>query len=117
MILVDTSVWIDHFQVGVPELHDALLSEQVGTHPFVLGELASGSLRRRSSVLADLEQLRSVDVAEHDEVMTMLERHRLWGRGLTWIDLHLLTSARLSGASLWTRDKALEAAWQLLRRA
>lgn len=116
MLLVDTSIWIDHFQVGVPELREALLREQVGTHPFVLGELGSGTLRRRAEVLADLKQLPFVEVAEHDEVMTVLERHRLWGRGLTWIDLHLLTSARLSGATLWTRDKALASAWQLLRR-
>ncbi len=116
MLLVDTSIWIDHFQVGVPELREALLREQVGTHPFVLGELCSGSLQRRAEVMADLNQLPFVEVAEHEEVMTMLERHRLWGRGLTWIDLHLLTSARLSGATLWTRDKALASAWQLLRR-
>ncbi len=64
----------------------------------------------------DLNQLPLIEVAEHDEVMTVLERHRLWGRGLTWIDLHLLTSARLSGVTLWTRDKALASAWQLLRR-
>ena len=116
MLLVDTSIWIDHFQVGVPELSEALLQEQVGTHPFVLGELSSGSLRRRTEVLFDLNQLPLVEVAEHEEVMTLLERHRLWGRGLTWIDLHLLTSARLSGATLWTRDKALRSAWQQFRR-
>jgi predicted nucleic acid-binding protein len=116
VLLVDTSVWIDHFRQGVPELRDALVREEVGMHPFVLGEIACGSIRRRAEVLSDLEQLPRIGVAEHEEVMAVLERHRLAGKGLAWIDLHLLASARLNGASLWTRDKGLAAAWQLLQR-
>lgn len=85
------------------------------THPFVVGELACGQLRSRSLVLDLLQQLPSAAIAEHDEVIHMVEARRLAGTGIGWIDAHLLASARLSDATLWTHDSALARAWRLLR--
>ena len=76
-------------------------------HPFVVGEIACGNLRSRPSVLGDLQRLPSVIEADHQEVLGFLERHRLFGAGITWIDAHLLASARLSHCRLWTLDTHL----------
>lgn len=109
MILVDTSVWIEHLRSGNRRLQSLLADAGVLTHPLVVGELACGALRNRDAVLALMRALPEADAAEHDEVMRFLERERLHGRGLGWIDAHLLTSARLSGARLWTFDRRLAA--------
>jgi predicted nucleic acid-binding protein len=114
MVLADTSVWIHHLRRGLPELREALESGMVATHPFVIGELACGSLRDRKAMLADLAQLPMVDVAEHEEVMALVERRKLAGRGIGWLDAHLLASARISGVRLWTLDRALNEAWTSL---
>jgi predicted nucleic acid-binding protein len=107
MVLVDTSVWIAHFRDGQPALA-ALLSEGlVVMHPFVTGELACGSLKKRSSLLSDLTTLPVATRASDVEVMRLVEDRRLWGRGLGWIDAHLLASALLSHCRLWTLDKRL----------
>lgn len=107
MVLADTSVWIQHFRQGVPALA-ALLSEGlVLMHPFVSGELACGNLKNRASVLADLHALPSATLASETEVLQLIEERRLWGRGLGWIDAHLLASALLSHCELWTLDKHL----------
>ena len=74
-------------------------------HPFVVGELACGTLRNREEVLTLLQALPEAEVAEHEEVMRVVERERLYGQGLGWIDAHLLASARLSSAALWTLDR------------
>jgi len=108
--LADTSVWVNHLHHGDPELVRLLLAEEIGLHPFVLGELAAGNLPRRSRTLADLACLPQAPVAEEREVHHLLEAHRLWGTGLGWIDLHLLASAKLSGWPLYTADRALNAA-------
>lgn len=109
-MLVDTSVWIDHFRRANPDLEHLLDEGRVVTHPFVIGELACGSLSRRGEVLRLLEALPAAPVATHDEVMTFVERRRLHGSGLGWIDVHLLASARLSGHSLWSADRRLRSA-------
>lgn len=108
MILVDTSVWIDHFRFGSDALREALHDSLVFTHPFVVGELASGGLKNRSRVLADLVELPSAQAAEHDEVLRLVDGRRLWSTGIGWIDAHLLASALLSGARLWTLDRRLK---------
>ncbi len=107
MILVDTSVWVDHFRTGNQRLRGLLDEDQVLTHPFVIGELACGSMRNRAEVLVLLEALSSADLAEHREVLEFVERERLYGRGVGWVDAHLLASARLAHAALWTLDRPL----------
>jgi predicted nucleic acid-binding protein len=107
MILVDTSVWVDHFRTGNQRLRGLLDEDQVLTHPFVIGELACGSMRNRAEVLALLEALPSADLAEHREVLEFVERERLYRRGVGWVDAHLLASARLAHAALWTLDRPL----------
>ena len=106
-MLVDTSVWINHFREPNADLEYLLDEGRVATHPFVIGELACGSLRRRSEVLRLIEALPFTPVATHDEVLSFIERQRLNGAGLGWIDMHLLASARLGGLSLWSADRRL----------
>ena len=107
MILADTSVWIQHFRRGEPELASHLVNGLVLMHPFVAGELACGNLKDRASVMSDLQTLPAVILATNDEVFHLIEDRRLWGRGLGWIDLHLLASAVLSKCGFWTLDKRL----------
>ena len=107
MILVDTSVWIDHFRDEVQELVEILDRGDVVIHPFVIGELACGSLSNREETLALLQQLRSITVAEHDEVMSFIVRRRVYGRGIGYVDVHLLASVAIDGAQLWTKDRRL----------
>lgn len=110
MILVDTSVWIDHLHRGVPALVEALDSGAVLTHPFVIGELACGNLRRREEILSLLGALPRATVATHEEVLVLIEQRELMGRGLGYVDAHLLASVTLTdGARLWTTDKRLAA--------
>jgi predicted nucleic acid-binding protein len=110
VILVDTSVWIDHFRSADRTLATYLLDAQVACHPFVVGELAVGSLRRRAEILRWLEALPAAPVVSHTEVMLFVETYGLAGVGLGWIDVHLLASACLAGHDLWTNDRRLEAA-------
>jgi predicted nucleic acid-binding protein len=107
MTLVDSSVWIDHFAGGVATLKRLLLDYSAGVHPFVLGELACGTLRHRAATVADLKLLPQVPIASEAEVIHLLESRQLWGRGLGWVDLHLLTAAKLSGWELLTADRAM----------
>ena len=107
MTLVDTSVWIDHLRAGNRMLRSLLEGGEVLAHPFVVGELACGTLRNRDEILTLLQALPEAQVAEHEEVMRMVERQRLHGQGIGWIDAHLLASARLSRAALWTLDRRL----------
>ncbi len=109
MILVDSSVWVEHLRRGHPRLAALLEEGEVVTHPFVIGELALGRLAPRAEILALLANLPRVDVAEHAEVLSLTERHALFGRGIGWVDAHLLASAALSRAGLWTFDRRLVA--------
>jgi len=106
-MLVDTSVWVDHFRAKNSRLAESLQAMQVWTHPFVIGELACGKLSRRIEVLDSLAALPQVPPVEHHEVLEFIRTQRLYGRGLGWIDLHLLASARLARLPLWTLDKRL----------
>jgi len=115
MLLADTSVWIHHFRYGDAELTSALSEGLVFMHPFVSGELACGNLKDRAGVMADLGDLQVAVVASSEEVLELIERRKLWGRGLGWIDMHLLASALLSSCALWTLDKKLGEAARELR--
>ena len=108
MILVDTSVWIDHLHRAIAALVDALENEQVLHHPFIVGELACGELARRDEVLPLLLALPQCVVATETEALALIERHRLTGKGIGYLDVHLLASVMLTeDAQLWTRDKRL----------
>lgn len=106
-MLVDTSVWIDHLRNSNHDLVARLECNAVLCHPFVIGELACGNLARRTEVLSLLATLPRVPEARHQEVLYMMEEHRLMGRGIGWIDAHLLASASLGGTQLWTLDQRL----------
>lgn len=108
MVLVDTSVWVDHFRRGLPELAEQLDAMAVVCHPFVMGELACGNLKNRREILQLLQTLCTSPVAGHEEVLHFIESNRLMGLGLGYIDVHLLASARLSGLPLWTLDRTLQ---------
>ena len=110
MILVDTSVWIAHFRKGEPRLAALLEDTQVLTHPFIVGELALGSLERRSEILEALDNLPSSPEATHSEVISLVDQHDLAGSGIGWVNAHLLASALLSDSPLWTLDKRLSSA-------
>jgi predicted nucleic acid-binding protein len=111
VILVDTSIWIDHLHASEPSLVALLHDDQVGCHRAVIEELALGSIRQRDHVLTLLESLQSFPVVAHEEVMALVDRRQLRGRGLSAVDVHLLGSVLLvGGARLWTRDKRLLAA-------
>lgn len=110
MILVDTSVWIEHLRSGNDRLKILLLDKQVVCHPFVIGELACGTLQKREEILSLLTALPEVELLEHDEVMNFLEGRRLYGRDIGWVDAHLLASTLLTGCSIWTFDKPLRKA-------
>jgi predicted nucleic acid-binding protein len=108
LILVDTSVWIDHLRRSVALLADALEAEDVLVHPFIIGELACGEMKQRSEVLALLATLPPIVVATDEETLHFIERNHLMGKGIGYIDAHLLAAITLAdGAQLWTRDKRL----------
>ena len=108
-MLVDTSVWVDHLRRRNATLVALLEQTQVWTHAFVVGELACGNLGQRDKVLTALAALPHAPMASHDEVLALLETHRLMGRGLGWVDVHLLASAKLAKVPFWTLDKRLAA--------
>ena len=110
MILVDTSVWIEHFRAGNNRLKGLLLDEQVLCHPFVLGELACGTLQKRGEILSMLKALPKAHVSEHEEVMSFVEARCLYGHGIGWVDAHLLASTLLTRCAIWTFDKPLRRA-------
>jgi len=107
IILADTSVWIDHWCRGNPRFQQLLEADQIVVHPFVLGEIALGAITPRAEVLTHLGALRAPRVAQHAEVMALIDRARLWSRGIGWVDVHLLASALLDQIRLWTLDQPL----------
>lgn len=109
MILVDTSVWIDHLRTGDERLAELLDKSQVLAHPFVIGELACGNLRKRTDVLRLLNDLPQAPVASQEEVLHFIVSNTLMGQGIGYIDAHLLASTALATTALvWTRDKRLQ---------
>ena len=110
MILVDTSVWIAHFREAGSKLPPLLSEGLVMVHPFVVGELACGNLKNRDRILSDLQALPPAVPATHEEALRLVGDRKVWGTGLGLIDAHLLASALLSGAELWTLDEKLDRA-------
>lgn len=110
MILVDTSVWVDHLRRDNAPLAKLLDAGRVLIHPFVIGEVALGHMRQRKVILAALSDLPRTQVATEEEVLSFIEHNTLFGRGVGYIDVHLLAAVRLTpGSSLWTKDRKLHA--------
>jgi hypothetical protein len=107
MVLVDTSVWLEHLRYGTVGLETVLDEGNVACHPFIIGELACGNLKNRTEILTLLKNLPVADVANDDEVMKFIDDRQLMGKGLGYIDIHLLMSALLTAIPLWTVDKRL----------
>jgi hypothetical protein len=114
MVLVDTSVWIDHLRRTSPRLVGLLDNGEVVIHPFVIGELACGNLANRKEIFSLLHSLPEVVRVEDDEILFFIEQHSLAGNGLGLIDVHLLASSTVSDHPLWTKDKRLAAAAEKL---
>jgi predicted nucleic acid-binding protein len=108
-MLVDTSVWIDHFRRRNTVLSDLLEQSHVWTHEFVIGELACGNLANGQRILGYLADLPRVATASHEEVLRFVQARRLMGRGLGWVDLHLLASSIVAKIPFWSMDKRLSA--------
>ena len=106
MILIDTSVWADHLREAEPGLVTLLNEGSVLIHPFVIEEIACGNLPDREETLELLHSLPEAPTVEHSEVLDLITNERLYGTGLGSVDVHLIASARLAGAKIWSKDKA-----------
>jgi len=110
VILVDTSVWINHLRAGDERLTTLLDSGEVLGHPYVTGELALGHLQPRDAILSDLRDLPQASVVSDEEVLQLIEDQKLFGRGIGYVDAHLLAAVRLTlDTKLWTGDRRLQA--------
>jgi predicted nucleic acid-binding protein len=107
MILVDTSVWIDHFQKKDTRLVTLLEKESVLVHPFIIGELACGNIKNRDEILKLLNALPQITTANFEEILFFIDGHQLFGRGIGYVDVHLIASCMMDNAKLYTRDKRL----------
>ena len=107
MILVDTSVWIDHFRGTLPALVQQLEDGEVILHPFIVGEVALGHLKKRDETIALLGQLPALQIADHAEAVNFVGRHALAGSGIGWVDAHLLCAASRVRVAIWTHDRSL----------
>ena len=110
MVLVDTSIWIDHLRAGNQRLEALLFDTEVACHPYIIGELAFGNLKNRDEILDLLQALPNTPTIAPDEFLFFIDRNRLMGLGIGFVDVHLLASALLSDLLLWTGDKRLQAA-------
>ena len=110
MVLVDTSIWVAHLRRGNRQLENLLMEAEVMCHPFIIGELACGNLKNRSEIIALLQALPQVPAINLNEYFTFINRNRLMGIGVGFVDVHLLASAKLAGVSLWTADRKLKSA-------
>jgi predicted nucleic acid-binding protein len=107
MILVDTSVWIDHLRKRDEKLFNLLNEGEVCIHPFIIGEIACGNLNNRNEIIHLLKALPEVLIANDDEVLHVIEKRQLYGKGLGYIDIHLLASSLINSVPIWTKDKRL----------
>ena len=108
MVLVDTSVWVSHLRHGNEDLQELLHDGEVVCHPFIVGELACGNLKNRQEILTYLQSLPMTILAEDEEVLKFIVVHQMMGKGLGYIDVHLIASALLTDIFLWTFDKTLD---------
>lgn len=111
-ILVDTSVWIDHLRKGDDRLRNLLRTADVVSHPFIIGEIACGRLSNREEILDLLQAIPRVPPVTFEEALQFIDIHQLMGRGIGYVDVHLLASAHLERLSVWTRDRRLRAVAQ-----
>jgi len=107
MVLVDTSIWIDHFRNYNEELKELLITGQVCIHPFIVGELSCGNILNRKEILTLLGALPGIDTVLDEEVLMLIEDRKLYGKGLGFIDIHLLAAAVVHHVTIWTGDKYL----------
>jgi predicted nucleic acid-binding protein len=114
MVLVDTSVWVRHLREGDSDLEQLLNDGQVMSHPYIVGELACGNMKNRREVLSLMQLLPLATLAEHEEVLQFIELNHLMGKGLGYIDAHLSASALLTGVPMWSYDKRLNEATEML---
>ncbi len=110
MVIVDTSIWIIHLRQGSRQLEKLLMDAEVMCHPFIIGELACGNLKNRNEIIILLQSLPMAPTIEFDEFLFFIDRNRLVGKGVGFVDVHLLASAQLTGVPLWTADKRLKSA-------
>ena len=110
MVITDTSIWVTHLRQGSRQLEKLLIDAEVMCHPFIIGELACGNLKNRNEIISLLQALPMAPTIEFDEFIFFVERNRLMGIGLGFVDVHLLASAQLTGIPLWTADKRLKSA-------
>jgi hypothetical protein len=110
MVIVDTSIWVTHLRQGSRQLEKLLYDAEVMCHPFIVGELACGNLKNRNEIISLLQSLPMAPTIEFDEFLFFIDRHHLAGKGVGFVDVHLLASAQLTGTPLWTAEKRLESA-------
>ena len=110
MVIVDTSIWVTHLRQGSRQLEKLLMDAEVMCHPFIVGELACGNLKNRNEIISLLQSLPMAPTIEFDEFLFFIDRHHLMGKGVGFVDVHLLASAQLIGKPLWTADKWLKSA-------
>ena len=110
MVITDTSIWVTHLRQGSRQLEKLLIDAEVMCHPFIIGELACGNLNNRNEIISLLQSLPMAPTIEFDEFIFFIERNRLMGIGIGFVDVHLLASAQLTGIPLWTADKRLKSA-------
>jgi predicted nucleic acid-binding protein len=108
MVLVDTSIWVEHLRKGNRQLERLLTDAEVICHPFIIGELACGNINNRNEILSLLKSLPLAPVLEFDEFLFFIDENQLMGIGIGFVDVHILASAKLAGTLLWTADKKLE---------
>jgi len=115
MILVDTSIWVFHLRQSSRQLEKLLMNAEVMCHPFIIGELACGNLKNRNEIISLLQSLPSAPTIEFDEFIFFIDRNHLMGKGIGFVDVHLLASAQLTGIPLWTANKRLKSAADQLK--
>jgi predicted nucleic acid-binding protein len=117
MVLVDTSIWVAHLRQGLRRLENLLMDAEVICHPFIIGELACGNLKNRNEIISLLQSLPIAPTIEFEEFLFFIDRNHLMGKGIGFVDVHLLASAQLAGVPLWTADKKLKSAADQLKLA
>jgi len=115
MVLVDTSIWVTHLRQGSRQLEKLLIDAEVMCHLFIIGELACGNLKNRNEIISLLQSLPLAPTIEFDEFIFFMDRNHLMGKGIGFVDVHLLASAQLTGIPLWTADKRLKSAADQLK--
>ena len=115
MVIVDTSIWVDHLRTGIKHLEKLLLDAEVACHEFIIGELACGNLKNRDEILVLLQSLPSSPAVDYQEFLYFIDKHRLMGRGIGFVDVHLLASAQIADVPIWTADNRLKAAAKNLK--